>query len=435
MEKSTKKRPDSVRIGSILIKSDAFNEEEEEEDSRSSIATTSTALSSSQRIQLPSSVFASNYEEETGYFNQAAPDHDPKVNWDPDIVKILDDDEHVNFEDEENEMDDDFFQIANSKTSIKSKNEVCDDDEDTETEEDHESGSDSGSGQFSDGENYSESESVKDFETKSKFTSYSMSSSVCRRNDGLRGLDDQFEKLFEEYDEDQIGSLDTEEIDGYRQNIDLVLEQALAEHTQLNKINIYSPEVRVKKSKNSLDILVEKSHKEEEEDEEEEEEDGFDSDSDTLSEQSENENKKEYETLHYISKKGKEERFDCESIVSTYSTLYNHPAIISEKKKQPTIQLSKKTGLPLGILNEKPLTQKKLDSIDHKITRILPEIPARTKEETKEEKKLRKNTVKEHRAQRRVEKKINKLAFKHEAAIQLKQKANNPSEGLVHLPL
>ena len=65
-----------------------------------------------------------------------------------------------------------------------------------------------------------------------------------------------------------------------------------------------------------------------------------------------------------------------------------------------------------------------MDRIDHKIQRILPEIPARNPNETKEEKKARKAEVKEHRRIRRVEKKINKLAFKEEQAHQLSQQAN-----------
>ncbi len=245
----------------------------------------------------------------------------------------------------------------------------------------------------------------------------------------LRGLDERFEKLFAEYDEEQIGALDTEEIDGFRKSSDLVLEQALEEYTKTTKKKYYTPEPKPKR----LDILEEKSENSIEESDE-------DSDSDTLSE-SENENKKNYETLRFTQKKVKDDRFDCESIVSTYSTLYNHPSVISEKsvgkpkaQADGKIQLSKKTGLPLGVLAEKPLSKKKLDTIDHNITRILPEIPSRAKDETKEEKKARKGAIKEHRKQRRVEKKINTLAFKHEQAIQVKQNINNPS-GLIQLPL
>jgi protein LTV1 len=210
----------------------------------------------------------------------------------------------------------------------------------------------------------------------------------------------------------------------------VVLEQALEEYAKLTKKKFYTPESQPKK----LEILVEKSENSNEESEE-------DSDSDATISGCENENKKNYETLRFTQKKAKEDRFDCESIVSTYSTLYNHPSVISEKsvgkpraQLEGKIQLSKKTGLPLGVLTEKPLSKKKLDSIDHNITRILPEIPSRSKNETKEEKKARKSAIKEHRAQRRVEKKINKLAFKHEEAIQVKQNINNPS-GLIQLPI
>lgn len=86
-----------------------------------------------------------------------------------------------------------------------------------------------------------------------------------------------------------------------------------------------------------------------------------------------------------------------------------------------------------GVLGDKPITKKQMDKIEHKITRILPEIPTRSKEETKEERKARKQIVKEHRRERRVEKKINKMAFKREEKIQLCQMANQANQ--VKLPL
>ena len=49
-------------------------------------------------------------------------------------------------------------------------------------------------------------------ETKSKFTSYSMSSSVIRRNEQLTQLDDQFEKFMDQYDEDEVGALEMDDI-------------------------------------------------------------------------------------------------------------------------------------------------------------------------------------------------------------------------------
>ena len=97
--------------------------------------------------------------------------------------------------------------------------------------------------------------------------------------------------------------------------------------------------------------------------------------------------------------------------------------------------MSKKSGLPLGVFSEKQKSLKEMDRIDHKITRILPEVPKRTKEETKEEKKARKQAVKEHRRERRVEKKINKLAFKDEKKCQANQiKSAMDNSNIVHLP-
>ena len=74
-----------------------------------------------------------------------------------------------------------------------------------------------------------------------------------------------------------------------------------------------------------------------------------------------------------------------------------------------------------------------MDKIEHKITRILPEIPNRSKDETKEERKERKQMVKEHRRERRVEKKINKMAFKYEEKIQICQMSNQANQ--IKLPL
>lgn len=52
---------------------------------------------------------------------------------------------------------------------------------------------------------------------KSRFTNYSMTSSVIKRPDGLKMIDDHFETLYEEYDEEKIGECDVveEELGGY----------------------------------------------------------------------------------------------------------------------------------------------------------------------------------------------------------------------------
>jgi protein LTV1 len=449
-EKASMEEFKEIKVGSVLIK-DKLDDDYEAQ--FADVDANNNNIEKS-RLQLPSTVFASKFEEEIGYMNQAAPDHDPKINWDPDIVKLLDESSDVELNNEENEFEDDFFIKANSeqpvncKSDAKKKNKVKsyisepneddeeneDEDEDDEEEEEEEEEENDSTLGFND---YYESESVRDFETKSRFSNYSMSSSIIRRNEGLRQLDDHFEKVFAEYDEDQIGSLDTDEIDGFRHSDDLTLKAALEEFQKLTEKNTldFDSNTKIKKvttnvnkkSKSKLGVLVEESEETEENNinlkprengEEEEEENQETSSEETTSEDEQKEI--DYEIVRFTQKKTHDDRFDCESIVSTYSNLYNRPAIINDQDDHK-IKLSKKTGLPLGVLPEKPMSKHQMDKIEHKITRILPEIPQRKENETKEEKKLRKQVVKEHRRERRVEKKINKMAFKSEKAKQTAQ--------------
>merc|ERR1712066_301289 len=124
--------------------------------------------SATNNLQLPSSVFASNVEEDVGVLNRAAPRSGPLLDWDPDIVETLDDDYRhekvLTLQDEEDEgesqLDDDFMAKA-----MEGVGDVDDDD------------------MFA-GE-----------EVRSKFTEYSMSSSVVPRSENLRTLDDKFDKF------------------------------------------------------------------------------------------------------------------------------------------------------------------------------------------------------------------------------------------------
>eukprot|EP01117_Protostelium_nocturnum_P012991 TRINITY_DN4813_c0_g1_i1.p1 TRINITY_DN4813_c0_g1~~TRINITY_DN4813_c0_g1_i1.p1 ORF type:complete len:385 (+),score=121.51 TRINITY_DN4813_c0_g1_i1:295-1449(+) len=116
-----------------------------------------------------------------------------------------------------------------------------------------------------------------------------------------------------------------------------------------------------------------------------------------------------------------EEKWDCESIISTYSNLENHPKLIVEESKRK-IKLSNKSGLPVGVLPQKP--KKKMES------EIIPENKGvrRNREETKEEKKLRKNAIKEERSKQRELKKDLRVAFKNEKLNQ--QQQFTPTTGL-----
>merc|ERR1719495_43694 len=109
----------------------------------------------------------------------------------------------------------------------------------------------------------------------------------------------------------------------------------------------------------------------------------------------------------------KGEKWDCESILSTYSTIYNNPKLISEPKKLNPIKISAKTGLPKDVLG-KGLTAAALKRLDLETGVIaeddlasvrshVSELSVRNKHETLEEKKARKAALKEYRMERRRE--------------------------------
>ena len=163
-------------------------------------------------IQLPSSVFASNMEEDVGVLNRAAPRSGPLLDWDPDIVETLDDDfkhervftlQDEGGQDSGDEFDDDFLAKAMGEVG------ECDDgDGEGDAEDCDEKDFDSDFGGARDEEDMFAGEEVR-----SKFTEYSMSSSVVPRSENLRTLDDKFDKFFDEYLEDNIGGLDCDEIE------------------------------------------------------------------------------------------------------------------------------------------------------------------------------------------------------------------------------
>ena len=136
----------------------------------------------------------------------------------------------------------------------------------------------------------------------------------------------------------------------------------------------------------------------------------------------------------------KSEKWDCESILSTYSNLYNHPAKITEPKGPEKIKIDKKTGIPLGVIGANTLTAHNLSMLDQgnissgprSIVSQISELSIRPKDESPEERRIRKKNLKEYRRERRVEKKANTLAFKDEKTRQEKVLLNqrNNQQGI-----
>ncbi|XP_014664426.1 PREDICTED: protein LTV1 homolog [Priapulus caudatus] len=357
------------------------------------------------KLELPSSVFGSEVEHKVGLLNKAAPSSGPKVDWDPDIVAALDDD--FDFDGLDNQLEDDFIVKANAPLQ-----------ETDEVTAEKASGSDYLSSNDGDWDTDDDEEDGREKafwgeETRSRFTDYSISSSVIRRNEGLTLLDDRFEKIFEEYDEEEIGALDQEELEGCIHPGSEVLNSVL---------DGYEKEQQANKCKEIASKPIHTAGEEE---------------------LSSTEDEDEAEELVKMVQPEKEQ-WDCESILSTYSNLYNHPKVIKEPSKPKAIKLNARTGIPSDVLKKRGLTQRQLRDLENQPEKDVNEIEmaapssARRNDETPEERKQRKLAVKQERKERRQEKKLNKMAFKEEekrqskmnVASQINQNSIKLNEGL-----
>uniref|UniRef100_A0A182YA34 Protein LTV1 homolog n=1 Tax=Anopheles stephensi TaxID=30069 RepID=A0A182YA34_ANOST len=363
------------------------------------------------RIKLPSSVFASEFEEKDGIMKKAAEvTRGPRPDWDPDVVAALDED--FDFADPDNALEDNFMELAMQPGD-------GDDDEDGDFGGDfdgegmeHEFDSDDMDDAYSDGEERDGLGPLEDGfgreETKSRFTEYSMSSSVIRRNEQLTLLDDRFEKFYEQYDDPEVGPLDCEEIEGYVETNDDVLLNC-AEEFKRNRDLKLDTEFEKQWIRARLSKLQEEQSDEEE--------------------------------VDMVVEVGEQKKWDCESILSTYSNIYNHPKLIQEPRKARKILINPKTGLPENVLGAEggKLTMKSIAKLeqgesdkptgpkslcDGSVISTLSVLSIRPKDETPEEKRERKKLLKEYRAERRIERKANTLAFKLEKQMQEKSKIN-----------
>ena len=63
-----------------------------------------------------------------------------------------------------------------------------------------------------------------------------MTSSVIRRNEDLKNIDEHFDKIFDQYDDEQIGSLDSYHINQQGVSIDDDLMKQTIEHFEKQQI-------------------------------------------------------------------------------------------------------------------------------------------------------------------------------------------------------
>ncbi|KIJ28158.1 hypothetical protein M422DRAFT_235698 [Sphaerobolus stellatus SS14] len=248
---------------------------------------------------------------------------------------------------------------------------------------------------------------------------FSMTSSAVYRNAGLTLLDERFEQFDKTYDDDLMppdtDSVHSDEdsddapdliaaredfeavMDDFLANYELVgrkMEPVLAGATSVDKLNTIRRalgEMRInpEEEENDDDILMPK-------------------DIDQV-----------------------KERWDCETILSTYSNLENHPRLIRARQTKPVpkIQLDPRTGMPsMDPPKNQPESEDSEDDedgdSDDTIGKPRRATIARPKNETKEERKARKLAVKQERQTRRQDKKALREQFSSERKQQVKVLAN-----------
>ncbi|KAL6045950.1 Protein ltv1 [Balamuthia mandrillaris] len=314
------------------------------------------------------------------------------------------------FNDDYETLNDDFVVVAKGKGEGEN-------DDDEEDEEYHHRSQQQRGGKQEEEYDYGTDSDDDDYDA---YEDYPPGQSEQRRNKGELAeiFDARFERAMAEWSDDEIGELDGEDptLHGKLGLRDEAVKQYLDEFLESRKTEKYEAPTSaakkkepIKAEKKEADDVNDKGKgkennnvstnklQQEDEDEDDEEEDY------------------EQEEVQYIEEEVRDDdKWDCESILSTYSNLENHPTLIDDAPaRKKRIELSKKTSIPLGVLPERPKKEKtkRNDNLGE----------ARTKWETPEDKKARKQRVKEMRRLKRGQKKQLKQEFKQEEKRQVAQ--------------
>lgn len=333
-------------------------------------------------------VFPSKEETKTGMLERA---HNADgITFDPDIMEAMS--KEFDYEDPNNILNDDFMDFAGG---------LIEDDGDGELpgyfsgEEDNDY--DKAMTIQHDRDDDDDDDSDVD-ETRTVFTNYSMTSSVMRRNQGLQQLDEHFERLYDkEYaDDTEIGPLDLNEVKGEEllTNIDQIrgMKKEIKIVRQRNHGDDYEPEIVSDHHKNAIlgDVPGE-----------------------------------EDEDLVEIEYRLRENRVDCESILSYNSNLYHQPKIIVEPRKKFS---SQSTSDQMEVCQESKSLNGAPKSVASSRTSVLSRLSQRPANESPLEKKARKQALRQYRQERRQERKQNQQIFKSEQVnLARQQRTNQPA--------
>ncbi|KAF6754289.1 cytoplasmic protein [Ephemerocybe angulata] len=253
-------------------------------------------------------------------------------------------------------------------------------------------------------------------------TGYSMSSSSMTRHEGLKTLDERFDQMMlREYENDEEGDEDEEHSDAdsdeapelitSRDDFDSMVDEFLNDYEILGRK--LRPKLEGETGAEKLGTFRAAV--------------GLD---ERVRIQRDGEDDDDTDLLDLVEEEPKD-RWDCETILSTYSNLDNHPRLIRARtsKPVPKITLDPRTGLPsIAESNTKPTPKRGLnvrqplsnsedtDEYDSDVTTKGHRGAAvgRPRNESAEEKKARKAEIKQQKQSRRVEKKAKQEQFSAE---------------------
>lgn len=176
-----------------------------------------------------------------------------------------------------------------------------------------------------------------------------------------RQVEDQFDKIAGEYEEDEnIGDLEEEALEGngdicgtieLEDEDNVMLNEALNEFLQESKDEILCNglgESTYKKGSRNID-LIEKWEPSPDSIDKEEVAERLKEMTLDLPEEEEDLPEEEYITQEYLRERREEEQWDCETILSTYSTLDNHPSMISADRSRQKRRVYKGRGRARGL--------------------------------------------------------------------------------------
>ncbi|RKP20948.1 hypothetical protein ROZALSC1DRAFT_27618 [Rozella allomycis CSF55] len=338
-------------------------------------------------FQLPEDVFPSKDEEEVGFLTRALMNDSPlDLELDDDVREILYAlDDEAFLVNNENEFEDTIVDKLNSNEKV----------EDEEEENEYLRTMNKFKKFQIRGDSSDEESEVG---TRYARTNYSMTSSVLTRSKHQLILDEHFEEVLKSYEDEEIGDLESVQGEIDDERIEALLDEFLENEDVAGKKLIPKNHLFGSEAMDEFRQII------------------LGEDKDSIEENRKELKKKIIESLKRPQKKEKikikiengyqdEDKWDCQSVLTSFSNLENRPGVIKEESKKKKKIILNKFGFPrLDTINEDPIES------DEEINKVNLG-KARNKKESKEEKKARKNAIKNEKMIRRLEKKATQELF------------------------